>query len=356
MILDYIGYAYNDLTVVPAIVSNINSRKEVNPFHGENLPLFTAPMSAVINNENWKIYEDNKIIPIIPRTVDINERLDFLGKGKWVAFSLGEVKELFLEDINNNKNYKKNMKICVDIANGHMKDLISACKSIKFFYPDSQIMTGNIANPATIREYMKADIDYIRVGIGGGSGCLTSSNTSVHYPMASLINDTFEARGRNRNPYIIADGGIRNYSDIITALALGADYVMIGSVFASLFESAAAVKNYGFNLIPWDPKLSEEEKIQIIKNHEKHDNPIQREFYGMSTKQAQKEMGSVACKTSEGCYKVLTTTHTMKQWSENFESYLRSSMSYTDKRTLKEFIGNVNLIINSSSSQNSVNK
>lgn len=355
MILEHIGYSYNDLTVIPAITTSIKSRKEVDPFCNGNLPLFTAPMSAVINGENWVNYENNKINPIIPRTVDIEKRIEFVKEGKWVAFSLEEAKSHFIGPIPNYKNIGK-FRICVDIANGHMKDLISTCKTIKFYYPDCEIMTGNIANPATIREYMKAEIDYVRVGIGGGSGCLTSSNTSVHYPMASLINETLEARGKNRKPYIVADGGIRNYSDIIKALALGADFVMVGSLFASLFESAAHVKNYGFNLIPWDPKLTEEEKIQIIKNHEKHDNPIEREFYGMSTKQAQKEMGSIACKTSEGCYKTLITTHTMKQWSENCESYLRSAMSYTDKRNLKEFIGNVDLIINSNSTQNSVNK
>ncbi|MCH5166897.1 MAG: IMP dehydrogenase [Erysipelotrichales bacterium] len=352
MILKETKYSYNDLTIVPAVISKIKSRKEVNPFHNDMLPLFTAPMSAVINDENWVNYEMNKINPIIPRTVNIEKRIEFLKEDKWVAFSLFEAKEFF---INSTSGCKK-FKICIDIANGHMSDLISTCKIIKTHYPDCEIMTGNIANPATIREYMKADIDYVRVGIGGGSGCLTASNVNTYYPMASLIDECYKIRGRNCKPYIVADGGIRNYSHIICALALGADYVMVGSVFASLFESAAAVKNYGFNLIPWDPTISEENKIQLIKNHEKHDNPIEREFYGMSTKQAQKEMGSTACKTSEGCYKTLITTHTMKQWSENCESYLRSAMSYTDKKSLDDFIGNVDLVINSSATQNSVNK
>ena len=353
MILDKIGYSYNDLTVIPAITSQIRSRKEVDPFYNGNLPLFTAPMSAVINDENWKNYETNNIIPIIPRTVDIDKRKEFLNEEKWVAFSLSEAKDLFVDY---KSEFIDHFKVCIDIANGHMLDLISTCKTIKMFYPYCEIMTGNIANPETIRTYIGVGIDYVRVGIGSGSGCLTSPNTSVHYPMASLIDECFKNRGPHRKPYIVADGGIRNYGDIIKALALGADYVMVGSLFASLFESAANVKNYGFNLIPWTSDLSEEEKIKIIKNHEKHDNPIQREFYGMSTKQAQKEMGSIACKTSEGCYKLLTTTHTMKQWSENCESYLRSAMSYTNKKDLKSFIGNVDLIINSNSTQNSVNK
>lgn len=170
MILKETKYSYNDLTIVPAIISEIKSRKEVNPFHGDNLPLFTAPMSAVINEENWVNYENNKINPIIPRTVNIEKRIEFLKEGKWVAFSLEEAKSHFIGPIPNYKNIGK-FRICVDIANGHMKDLISTCKTIKIYYPDCEIMTGNIANPETIKEYMEADIDYVRVGIGGGSGC-----------------------------------------------------------------------------------------------------------------------------------------------------------------------------------------
>ena len=70
-------------------------------------------------------------------------------------------------------------------------------------------------------------------------GCLSTSNTGIHYPIASLINDIVQIRDEisskyDKLPKIIADGGIRNYSDAIKALALGSDYVMIGSVFAKM--------------------------------------------------------------------------------------------------------------------------
>ena len=76
MIIDKEGYAYNDLTVVPEKISRVKSRSECNPYYEDgNLPIFTAPMASVVSNENYKVFEDNKITPIIPRNIDIKERI-----------------------------------------------------------------------------------------------------------------------------------------------------------------------------------------------------------------------------------------------------------------------------------------
>jgi hypothetical protein len=61
------------------------------------------------------------------------------------------------------------------------------------------------------------------------------------------------------------------------------------------------------------------------------------EYYGMSTKRAQKEMGNTTLKTSEGKFLNLTKEYTLLGWAENFDSYLRSAMSYCDSRSLEEF-------------------
>ena len=63
------------------------------------------------------------------------------------------------------------------------------------------------------------------------SGCLTSANTGVHFPMASLIHECYQYKKKgNYNTKIVADGGFRNYDDIIKAIMLGADYVMLGGI------------------------------------------------------------------------------------------------------------------------------
>lgn len=364
-----IGYSYNDVTIVPAVVSSVMSRQNVVPFDiSDMLPIFTAPMSCVVNEHNYDIFESNRIHAIIPTTIDIEKRHDlFFNERKWVAFSTDEA--LNLITINNNKYRFKETEtyyICIDCANGNMSRLFWLVDRLHEFVDDQNchiyIMTGNIANPESYLEYCKHRIDFVRVGIGGGSGCITSSNTGVHYPMATLLDDIKTIKQNNENLYptkIIADGGIRNYSDVIKALALGADYVMIGGLFTECLEAASGEylltnnNNYITSQITIDKYDSDETtKREYIKTN----NKLFHEVYGMSTKRVQCMRGSANLKTSEGTQHFMPIKYTLSQWSENMESYLRSAMSYTNCFTLDSFRNEVNLIINSNNAVNSVNK
>ena len=60
-------------------------------------------------------------------------------------------------------------------------------------------------------------------------------------------------------------------------------------------------------------------------------------YRGMSTKSAQKDMGATKLKTAEGRTLQLKKEYTLKGWIENFDSYLRSAMSYCDSKDLTEF-------------------
>ena len=67
MIIQKIGYAYNDISLVPAVISNISSRSECNPFDDKgNLPMFASCMSTVVDTDNYKIFKEHNITPIIP--------------------------------------------------------------------------------------------------------------------------------------------------------------------------------------------------------------------------------------------------------------------------------------------------
>ena len=205
------GYSYIDISLVPATISNISSRSECNPFdeHG-NLPIFASCMSTVVNTDNYKIFKEHNIIPIIPRNIDINKRILLMNNQIWVAVSLTEFNNLFIDNYKDREEQNVHKYyVCVDIANGHMQSLYQLCKKAKEIAENSNyeliIMTGNIANPQTYKwicensnylhngEYHTC-IDYIRLSIGSGSQCTTSSNVSIHYPIASLISECYEIK------------------------------------------------------------------------------------------------------------------------------------------------------------------
>ena len=326
--------SFNDICLIPAVVSEIEHRSECNPYLDDGmLPLFTAPMTSVIDENNWQIFKENKINTIIPRSVNLETRLDLSDK-TFIAVSLSEFENLieFYPQI-------RTIYVCVDIANGHMQKLLDLCKQAKERFGDKiQIMAGNIANPDTYYEYAKAGIDYIRAGIGSGSCCTTSSNAGgIHYPMVSLLSElrynkqlvtskialsdccySNEKCEFNSIPKIIADGGFSNFDQIIKALAIGADYVMLGKIFAMSKEACGEV-------VP-----TVEEKYM-------------RKYYGMSTKKAQTKISGKATKTAEGIETLVPIKYTLAGWCDNFISYLRSAMSYCNSRTLEEFRRNTHI-------------
>ena len=123
---------------------------------------------------------------------------------------------------------------------------------------------------------------------------------------------------------------MKNYSDIIKALALGADYIAIGSIFNKAIESCGDNYLYGIKI---NKALA---NYFFDKGY-----PIKKYFRGMSTKEAQKAMGKTNLKTSEGVIRYRIAEYHLSSWIENFEHYLRNAMSYSGAKTLNDFIGNV---------------
>lgn len=320
-------FDFNDILIKPAKVSSIESRKNVNPFHNGYLPLITAPMDTVINADTTQQYIDLKIIPCLPRGEQ------WIDGHKFSSYSLTEIDNMI--SVGRIEYSKKNGYYLIDIANGHMEKMVSSVKSFKRIYPNSKLMVGNVANPKTYVALSKAGADYIRIGIGNGGGCSTTVHTGVGFPMGSLISECyFESCKLDKPAKIVADGGMQNYSDIIKALGLGADYVMVGSLFNKAIDSCG--DNYLWKRI----KVSQ----SIAEFAYKHKIPVYKKFRGMSTKEVQKKWGKEVLTTSEGVIRFRKVDYTLKQWVENFEDYLRSAMSYSDAATLEDFIGKADII------------
>lgn len=336
-------YSLEEITIIPEVVTKINSRSQCIPWvpridgkkDSEFLPVIAAPMASVVSPENYKTFHDNLISCIIPRNIPLSERLKLCSE-VFCAFSMKEIEENFIEQ--HQQSTGSELYVLIDIANGHMKSQIELGRALKELYGFSiKIMGGNIANPETYKLYDKAGFDYLRVGIGGGAGCITSTQTGIHYPMGSLINDTFQVKREcSGNTKIIADGGISTFSAVIKCLALGADYVMMGSTFGKALEAAGPVLREYYN----EYYESLPESVDITRGEK-----FYREYYGMSTKRAQAEILGKSIetvdreklKTSEGKSVVLEIEYTLAGWAKNMDSYLRSAMSYTDSYNLEDF-------------------
>ena len=367
MIQEKTFYSLQDISIMPAYITEINHRAECNPYNDDNkLPIFVAPMSSVVDLNNAKIFAFNKLNVVIPRTINLEDRLNVCEE-YFIAVGLDEFENkiltLNLED-------RKPIKICVDVANGHMKKLIDLCAYAKNRFGNKIIiMAGNVANPLVYYNYAYAGIDYIRLSIGSGSACTTAANAAIYAPMASLIDECVSIKkiverdkcNYKSVPKIIADGGFNNYDDIIKALALGADYVMCGKIFAQCEEAcgeklqkflysdgtykylnnydAIKAKAYIDKKNDFSNVLST--KIDINKTSEPYPitafNEIYRNYYGMSTKKAQKEMGKENLHTSEGIERMVTVEYSLLGWIDNFIDYLRSAMSYCNVTTLDAF-------------------
>lgn len=171
--------------------------------------------------------------------------------------------------------------------------------------------------------------------------------------MASLIDKISEVKkdiyGKTK---IIADGGIKNYSDVIKCIALGADYVMMGYTLSKSLEAAG-------DLYTGDGTQVSKEKA---KEYLESGKEIFKEYHGMSTKIVQAKILGIdleknrrSLKTSEGRRERVKIEYTLPGWSENLTSYLRSAMSYTGNRTLGSFKTNTVCQVISDSTREKLN-
>lgn len=322
-------HSLNEITLLPSkFPTDIDSRSEVNPFNMDGkLPIFVSPMTCILDNNNFGIFKESKVIPIIPRGVSACKFDD----NSWVAYSLIDFERSLECDLNG-------MKILIDIANGHMKKIYDLVKIAKSKWPQLTVMVGNIAHPSIYLNCCKAGVDYVRVGIGGGNACSTSSQTGVHASLPWLLQGIkdvrkeithFETDDKEQlirrtdekiwrdwqcngfRTKVIADGGIDTTAKAIKCLALGADYVMMGKTFAQCEEACGKVINI---------------------NGQRH-----HEYYGMASTQGQADISGGCNKNPEGIITTVPILYNLSSYCDTFESVLRSTMSYTGAHNLQEF-------------------
>ena len=141
--------------------------------------------------------------------------------------------------------------ICMDSSDGYSVWQKKTIDFVREKYGDTvKIGAGNVVDKEGFRYLAEAGADFIKVGVGGGSICITRETKGIGRGQASSLIDVVAARDEyfeETGIYIpvCSDGGIVHDHHITIALALGADYVMMGRYFARFDESPTRVVKKG---------------------------------------------------------------------------------------------------------------
>ena len=133
--------------------------------------------------------------------------------------------------------------LCIDSSDGYSEWQKDALRFVKDKYGDRvKIGAGNIVEREGFRYLAEAGADFIKVGIGGGSICITREQKGIGRGQATSLIDVAKARAEyleETGMYIpiCSDGGIVQDYHMVLALAMGADFNMMGRYFARFDES-----------------------------------------------------------------------------------------------------------------------
>jgi IMP dehydrogenase len=141
--------------------------------------------------------------------------------------------------------------LCIDSSEGFSEWQSDTIKWIKGKYGDKvKVGAGNVVEKDGFNFLADAGADFIKIGIGGGSICITREQKGIGRGQASSVLDVAKARDEyfEKNGIyvpICSDGGIVLDYHITLALAMGADFVMLGRYFAGFDESPTSKIKYG---------------------------------------------------------------------------------------------------------------
>ena len=236
-------------------VSRLSLDTKVKEFMTPIEKLVTAPEGTSLKEANDIIW-DNKInqLPIVDsegRLVGLVFRKDYEFHKANPHELLDSEKKLIVGAGINTRDYQERIPalleagadvLCLDSSDGFSVWQERALKWSKENYPDAIIGAGNVVDAEGFRFLADCGADFIKIGIGGGSICITREQKGIGCGQASAVLAVAEARDqyfKETGVYIplCSDGGIVHDYHMALALAMGADFLMLGRYFARFDES-----------------------------------------------------------------------------------------------------------------------
>ena len=289
----------------------VNSQKK-----WSGVPIIAANMDTVGTFEMAEALAKEKIITAVHKHYTPEEWTAFLKNQpdsiyEYIALSTGtgkadeeKIKQIMEE-------HPQIEFLCIDVANGYSEHFVEFVKNARRNFPDKTIIAGNVVTGEMVEELILAGADIIKVGIGPGSVCTTRIKTGVGYPQLSAIIECADA-AHGLGGHIISDGGCKIPGDVAKAFGGGADFVMLGGMFAGHDESGG----------------------DIVEEHGKKF----RLFYGMSSQTAMdKHAGGVAeYRASEGKTVKVPYKGPVSETVKDILGGVRSTCTYVGASELRE--------------------
>lgn len=289
----------------------VNSQKK-----WSGVPIIAANMDTVGTFEMAEALAKEKIITAVHKHYTPEEWSAFLNNQpdsiyEYIALSTGtgkadeeKIKQIMEE-------HPQIEFLCIDVANGYSEHFVDFVKRARAQFPTKTIIAGNVVTGEMVEELILVGADVIKVGIGPGSVCTTRIKTGVGYPQLSAIIECADSAHGLRG-HIISDGGCKIPGDVAKAFGGGADFVMLGGMFAGHDESGGDI---------------------VEENGKKF-----RLFYGMSSQTAMdKHAGGVAeYRASEGKTVKVSYKGPVSETVKDILGGVRSTCTYVGASELRE--------------------
>ena len=237
-------------------VSRMSTDLKVKEFMTPREKMVTAPVTTTLKEANDIIW-DNKL-NVLP-LVDANDHLAYLVFRKDYSEHKDNPLEMLDKDKRfmvgagiNTRDYETRVPalveagadvLCIDASEGYTCWQKFTLDFIREKYGDSvKVGAGNVVDREGFRFLAEAGADFIKVGIGGGSICITREQKGIGRGQATALIEVAAARDEyfeETGIYIpiCSDGGIVHDYHMTLALAMGADFIMLGRYFARFDES-----------------------------------------------------------------------------------------------------------------------
>lgn len=318
--------------------SMLKSRKEVNLTrtytfrHSQNtyegVPVMAANMDGVGTFEMAKSLSNHGLFTCLVKSYRPEDfrREDIPFNHLAVSTGIGEHDYVNLKTIL--KENPSLTTICIDVANGYSESFGDFVAKVRKDYPKHTIIAGNVVTADMTQELILRGADIVKVGIGPGSVCTTRIQTGVGYPQLSAIIECADA-AHGLGAHIIADGGCTCPGDVAKAFGAGADFVMLGGMFAGHDQGGGTIEARSMMTFEYDssklpPFITETQK--------------RVQFYGMSSDTAmEKHYGEVAdYRSSEGRTVEVPYRGDVNHTVKDILGGIRSTCTYVGAPTLKD--------------------